>query len=301
VVAFGQGSRRLLTAGANDDAVGLDLPVAVRVGHGITVDHDSDAIWIADPGLHARVVDGAVVRETNPGRVVRISRRGSLTAEMESPPLPVYRDQPYRPTSVALVADQLWIADGYGQSLVHRFATDGSYLGSIDGTERGRPHFDCPHALFLDPRVSEPRVWVADRGNATLRAYDTDGALVRTAGAGVLNSPSGMAVLGDLMVVAELGGWLTVLDADDGLVGTVGKSPRSRQEPGWPNAQRDGVTLRPPLRPRGSTVLTPLSPAPMARWWSPSGCSAAGWWSLCPVVPVRPLSVSPKTAPPSWA
>jgi hypothetical protein len=247
LLVFRQGGRRLLAIDSSGNAASA-REVPVRIGHGIGTAAALDPVWIADPGLHAQVVDGAVVRASNAGRVVRLDAATGITAELEVPPLPVYRHEPYRPTSVALVADQLWIADGYGQSLVHRFETSGRYLGSIDGTGSGGARFDCPHALFVDPRRSEPLVWIADRGNALLRAYDAGGRPTRSTAPGVLTSPSGMAALVDLLVVAELSGWLAILDADDRLVATVGKSARSRGEPGWPNEEDDGVTIRPRLR-----------------------------------------------------
>jgi hypothetical protein len=247
-LVFRQGGRRLLTLESAGTAAAATRELPVRIGHGITVDEASGAIWIADPGLHAVAIDGAIVRETNPGRVVRIDVAGAVTAALETPPLPVYRREPYRPTSVALVADQLWVADGYGQSLVHRFDANGAYVDSIDGTAMDGSRFDCPHALFLDPRSTEPLVWVADRGNAQLRAYDADGNPVRATDPGVVTSPSGMTALGDLLVVAELSGWIAVLDPDGDRIATLGNSGRSRQEVGWPNDEHDGRTSRPQIR-----------------------------------------------------
>ena len=60
-----------------------------------------------------------------------------------------------------------------------------------------------------------------------------------------LNSPSGFAVLGDLLVVAELYSRLAVVDAEDHFVGYVGASDIAQtglgwpERPGWPNALSD--------------------------------------------------------------
>jgi hypothetical protein len=245
LLLFRQGGRELLAV----DRVGAhtirrDLPL--RIGHGITVDPDGTSIWLADPGLHAQLVEGRIVRDTSSGRVIRADIADAVEFGLETPPLPIYRHEPYRPTSVALVADQVWVADGYGQSLVHRFDSGGDYLRTIDGSDGGR-RFDCPHALFVDPRAPEPLVWITDRGNAVLQAFDADGRFVRALGAGTLTSPSGIAALGPLLVIAELSGSLSVFDADDRFIGIVGKSGRTRQDPGWPNAEVDGRTARPPL------------------------------------------------------
>ncbi len=72
-----------------------------------------------------------------------------------------------------------------------------------------------------------------------------DGHYLRAFGDGFLNSPSGFAVLGDLLVIAELYSRLAVVDADDNFVGYVGASETAQagvgwpDRPGWPNAMSD--------------------------------------------------------------
>ena len=174
--------------------------------------------------------------------------------ELERPPLRVYDHEPFRPTSVALVTHpsgevgEIWVADGYGQSLVHRYDTRGTWLASIDGAQ-GHRRFDCPHALFVDGRSQEPNVLIADRGNAQLQVYGADGKFRGRLGAGILDLPSGMAVSEGTLLVAELRGRIACFDEHAGFMGTLGSTDRSWQEPGWPNVEDDGRVDRPLLRP----------------------------------------------------
>jgi hypothetical protein len=102
----------------------------------------------------------------------------------------------------------IWVADGYGAGLVHRFDRHREHLLTLSG-EEGGGRFLCPHAVFIDRRGGKtPELYIADRENRRVQVYDLDGRYLRTFGAAFLNSPSGFAVSGDLLVVAELShGW----------------------------------------------------------------------------------------------
>ena len=70
---------------------------------------------------------------------------------------------------------ELFVADGYGNSSVHRFTADGVYISSFGGPGRGPGEFLVPHAV----RVSnDGRVYVADRENNRVQVFTTDGQFV---------------------------------------------------------------------------------------------------------------------------
>ncbi len=160
-------------------------------------------------------------------------------------------------------AGTFWVADGYGQSLVHRYRNDGTYVSSLDGTE-GAGRFDCPHGVFLDRRHAEPELWVADRGNARAQVYGLDGSFLRVVGETFLNSPSAFASSGANLVVAELHARLAVLGPEDQFVCYLGDNGEVCHQPGWPNGV-DG--LEHPVRAPG------LRPG---RFNSPHGLAADG-------------------------
>ena len=64
---------------------------------------------------------------------------------------------------------------------------------------------------------------------------------MRSFGEDFLSSPSDFALLGDLLVVAELYGRLAVVDPDDNFAGYLGAEANGQaaqgwpQKPGWPN------------------------------------------------------------------
>jgi hypothetical protein len=229
--------------------------------HQITLvrDGDEERIWVADPGicLH-RKPDGNVGNGLEivggPGRAVMMSLAGEILMEAPRPPLP--HGVAYMPTSVAVDErerggnGEVWVADGYGSSLVHRYDEGGGLQLTLDG-ESGAGRFDCPHAIFIDRRGTEPVLYVADRGNARVQVFDLDGGFLRSFGEGELTSPSSFAVCDDLLLVAELQARLALFDADDVFIEYVGDNIEVASEPGWPNSlDADANAVRPTrLRP----------------------------------------------------
>ncbi len=256
---------RLITFDRNGHVSRL-VETGLTEGHGITLvrEGDDEFLWVSDPGFVFEVgldvgdeawesVFGKGVRvESRSPRVVKMTLDGEILAELPIPPgepglLPGMMGD-YCPCGTAVDEERfggngdIWVADGYGTSLVHRFDKHGNHQLTLSGEEGGR-RFLCPHAVFIDRRGGKiPELYIADRENKRVQVYDQQGRYIRTFGHAFLNSPSGFAVLNDLLVVAELYSRLAVLDADDNFVGYVGASDRAQQglgwpeRPGWPNA-----------------------------------------------------------------
>lgn len=224
-------------------------------GHGLTVAGAAGAeeLWVADPGItfarDERGVHDAVLSAGH-GRVVAFALDGTRIAELPTPALPIYEAETYRPTTVDVEAagdGAVWIADGYGAELVHKVSRDGEVLLTLSG-EEGAGRFDCPHAVLVDRRrPDEPRLYVTDRGNHRIVVYDLEGTFLGAVEEG-LREPSGLAVRGTDLVVAELEARVTVLGADDRVIERIGEDADAPSRPGWPNALgADGRTVRPDL------------------------------------------------------
>ena len=110
----------------------------------------------------------------------------------------------------------------------------GNYISTIDGSEGEAGRFATSHAIWIDLRKSEPELYVADRSNSRFQVYDLEGSWKRTFGQDILIMPGGFALLGDHLVVAESHARLTILDAEDELVCTLGEDPTAPHELGGP-------------------------------------------------------------------
>ena len=231
----------------------------VTEAHGLTLVEEEGAeyLWIADNGRR-RLANLAYQYPQNQapvmGQVVKTSLSGETLTRLHPPELAVYQDGDYMPTSVAVNEERyggngdIWVADGYGQSYVHRYNKAGNYVGSINGEEGEAGAFDCPHAVFIDRRKSEPELYVADRGNARVQVFDLEGGYKCAFGSEFLTSPSAFVTHGDLMVIAELRARLAVIDAGDGLVCYLGDNSQVANVDGWPNnTDVSGKIVRPRL------------------------------------------------------
>jgi hypothetical protein len=259
-------------------------------GHGITLvrEDDDEYLWVSDPGFvfscgaddgdpnWAPLFGKGVQCETRAPRVVKMTLDGQIRYELSTPPqdpdIPAGPMGPYCPCGCVVDEERyggsgdIWVADGYGSGLVHRFDKDGNHLSALTGQE-GSGRLLCPHAIFIDRRKKVPELYIADRVNTRVLVYDLDGGYLRTFGEQFLNSPSDFARWGELLVVAELYGRLAVLGPGDTLLGYVGADPAPDAasgwptRPGWPNDLADDRRATVPLLPQRDRFNSPHSVA----------------------------------------
>jgi hypothetical protein len=261
-------------------------------GHGVALvrEADDEYLWVADPGFTfasgADDADPAWTPLFGKGvgplfrvpRVVKMTLDGQIHSELPLPPpdpsLPAGPMGSYCPCSVAVDEQRfggsgdVWVADGYGSSVLHRFDSNGNHLLTLTGGDDDGGRLACPHAAFIDRRNGKtPELYIADRGNTRVVVYDLQGRYLRSIGEGFLSSPSGFALWDDLLVVTELHGRLAALDAEDHFVGYIGAAPNTPaaqgwpQRPGWPNdLDADGRATAPQL-PRHDRFNSPHSVA----------------------------------------
>ena len=66
----------------------------------------------------------------------------------------------------------IFVSDGYGGQVVHRFSADGTFQKNFGGAGDGPGAFTTPHATW----TLDDRVLVADRENNRVQIFDHDGA-----------------------------------------------------------------------------------------------------------------------------
>ena len=252
--------RSLLVFGPDGRRQDTVAPGTVEL-HGIANDAaDGDSLWIADPGEKCIPGESEYSEFTRSGRVLKVSlSAASVEGEIYQPELEIYENRTWRPTAVVCVGSgnsaqadgQVWVSDGYGESLLHQFSADGTYCRTIDGTSSGLA-FNTPHALVAIPCGDTWELLVADRTNRRIIVLSVDGDFVRSFGSDSLTSPSGLAVMDDgTILVTELFGSVSAFSGEGGLIGSVGSPvPVEKQREGWPNEINcAGTTSEPPHHP----------------------------------------------------
>jgi sugar lactone lactonase YvrE len=251
VVSFHAGRPTLLVF-APDGTRRRSIDTDLTEAHGMTLVEDDgvEHLWIADCGVKLVPADASpngYEMRSGGGQVVKLTLDGEVVSRLPAPP---GFDDPYAPTWVAVDerrfggSGDVWVADGYGQSVLHRFTEDGRYVATYNGGADA--HFNCPHALFVDRRTPDaPRLLVADRANAQVVVLDMDGNRLGQFGQGWMLSPSVFATFGSYLVIGELNARLTVCDGADALVAYLGANEEVCSVEGWPNAlDADGRLVR---------------------------------------------------------
>ena len=229
----------------------------VADAHGITLveENGTEYLWIADNGSKRRHdfgYDYAPGAAQASGQVLKTTVDGQTVMTLELPDLLAYEGKRCSPTSVAVDEERfggtgdVWVADGYGESYVHRYNRSGAYVASINGEEGSAGRFDCPHGIFIDRRRGEPELYVADRANGRVQVYSMDGTFKRVFGSDYLTTPSAFATHGDDMIIAELRARLAVVDGDDNLICYLGANEAVCDVDGWPNNKDSGGRVVPP-------------------------------------------------------
>lgn len=145
IISFHQEDRTVLVFDG-DGKLKRSWDSGVTEGHGMPLvkEGDTEYLWIADNGRKRSSTAGYEYSGGDSqitGRVVKLTLDGEKVLELQRPDLAVYRHGSYMPTWVAVHEERyggngdVWVADGYGQSHVHRFDRAGSYIGSINGAE----------------------------------------------------------------------------------------------------------------------------------------------------------------------
>ena len=218
------------------------VAVNAAVLHGITAEAGSENFWICDPGVYLG---------PPAGQVLLVNRHGEVLRKLSRPGLQLDATPPWKPTSLAVVevdgphAGDIWIGDGYGESLLHRISPDGG-TQTFDGISTGLA-FDCPHGVAIDTRWEAPLVAIADRGNQRVVYLTLDGDFAREVKSPLMTSPSSLAVRGERLMVTDLFGAILSIDMNDEIEIHLSAANAERGE-GWPNHIEGGVEVAPVVR-----------------------------------------------------
>jgi hypothetical protein len=130
----------------------------------------------------------------------------------------------YHPTSIAVAPNgDIFIADGYGKSWVHRYDKDRKYLSSFGGPGSEPGQMNTPHGLAIDTRTNPPTLLVADRANHRLQVFDLTGKFQKVIEG--FRLPCSIDIQGEYAAVADLAGRVTILDKNNQVVTQLGDNP----------------------------------------------------------------------------
>jgi DNA-binding beta-propeller fold protein YncE len=177
----------------------------VKTAHGLRIDQAGN-VWTTDLGTHQ------VIQYDPAGKVLlRLGKKNEPGDAI---------DQFNKPADIAIASrGDIYVADGYGNSRVVKFAKDGKFLKEWGKKGKGESEFNLVHAIFLD---KAGKVYVGDRENDRIQVFDPDGKFLaqwRESGA-----PYGLFLSGQRMLVADgRGNQVRFLDLEGKVLGRFGE------------------------------------------------------------------------------
>jgi DNA-binding beta-propeller fold protein YncE len=127
-----------------------------------------------------------------------------------------------QPTDITVTPDgDFYVSDGYGNFRVHHFDPNRKHIKSWGEKGTGASQFSLVHDVWFDTRGGKRRLWVVDRENNRIQIFTPEGEFVEEKTGfrrpnGIWVDPQGY------MYVAELLGRVSILDANDRVVATLG-------------------------------------------------------------------------------
>lgn len=171
--------------------------------------------------------------ENKPGsRVYKTDLKGKVLYELGKDVKDGSNSQKFdfvNPTDVAVAPNgDIYIVDGYGSQLVHRFDKNFKLIKTMGGpgTEHGK--FKTCHGVWIRTIGNEPEVYIADRANGRLEVYSLDLDYNRTVPE--MRAPCCFYQHADHLYIPELGSRVSIIDANDKIVARLGDGAGIKKE-----------------------------------------------------------------------
>ncbi|MBI1841265.1 MAG: twin-arginine translocation signal domain-containing protein [Verrucomicrobia bacterium] len=126
------------------------------------------------------------------------------------------------PTDVAVGGNgDIFIVDGYGSQLVHKFSNDYRHIKTIGGRGKEDGKFNTCHGVWVSTLNKTPEVYIADRHNDRLQVFTPDLELKRVLKGDVRNPCCFYQHKGKLFI-PDLASRVTILDSKDQALAQLG-------------------------------------------------------------------------------
>ena len=151
-----------------------DPPVVVTDADGAVIDTWGSGLLLDAHGIYISPDDTVFLVDRDAHEVLAFDDRGNVKLRLGNRGRPALQAPFNHPADVAVAPDtgEIYVADGYGNSAVHRFSADGRHLGSWGEAGGGPGMFTTPHGVWVDLRG---RVVVADRENHRIQLFTASG------------------------------------------------------------------------------------------------------------------------------
>ena len=150
-------------------------------------------------------------------------------------------------------AGEIFIADGYANARVHKFAADGTLIKSWGGPGSGPGEFNLPHGCWID---KNGRLLIADRENDRIQAFTQDGEYISSFPSKLIGPAVMFVDDEDTVYVAEHnGGLISILNLEGERLAQWGSMTHRSCHGVWVDSHKDLYVVEPYEGSQGRTVV----------------------------------------------
>jgi DNA-binding beta-propeller fold protein YncE len=150
-----------------------DPPMLVFDSEGNFLTGWGDGRLLDAHGIYVAPDDHILVCNRDEHEVLKLTPEGRIVLTLGQRGRPALRAPFNHPADIAVARNgDIYVADGYGNSSVHRFSAEGKHLMTWGGPGNGRGQFTTPHGIWVD---AKDRVFVADRENNRVQIFSPEG------------------------------------------------------------------------------------------------------------------------------
>jgi hypothetical protein len=149
-------------------------------------------VWGASyPGAHGLTVAGEgkdqflLICDNNRSQVIKTDLKGKELMKLEYPKETGKYDYPgqFVPTETCVnpVNGDIYVADGYGKSLIIQYTSKGEYIRHFGGRGKENENLNCSHGILIDSRGGKtPTLLVTSRDECSWKRFTLDGKYLST-------------------------------------------------------------------------------------------------------------------------
>ena len=149
-----------------------EVPILVFDPDGNLLTTWGEGLFLAGHGIYISPSDEVFLIDWDGHEVMKFDANGKLLLRFGNRGRPAFQAPFNHPADVAVApSGEIYIADGYANSNVHRFSAEGKHLGSWGTPGSGPGQFSTPHGIWVD---GNERVYVADRENSRVQIFSPE-------------------------------------------------------------------------------------------------------------------------------
>ena len=150
-----------------------DPPVLVFNNEGENVDSWGEGSFKDAHGIFINKDDLIFLVDRDAHQILACEITGKIRFRIGNKNQPSFNKPFNHPTDIAQASNgDLYISDGYGNSNIHCFSSEGNYKFSWGKQGTGAGEFSTPHSIWIDHL---DRIFVADRENNRIQLFNLDG------------------------------------------------------------------------------------------------------------------------------